>query len=324
MKIKSCISYLLVFTLFLTAEDLPHIERNFIDLLQTRSQKAEQLKEIQSRLSKLADKIDSAKEASPRDEAQIRRLMASGIPISDSLSVGESELDKLDKQIEGMQSTLVRLYKEELDSLRSLLNTGSDEKKTVLNNRVELISQKYMLLNPAIRQLSFDPAKLRGIELADIADPIEQDILSAFLKKSLLEVESRIQHIQNDLKEIEPFVKLDEKTREFLEEVDGENFLLLGGTESGTTALNEFQTNDGQGNDIIATALIEQNAFSIEQLINQLEISDFTLEKTVDGEGSFLQPQFSSSDYVKLLREIEDQLKSVRSEIRDRLQEVNP
>ena len=137
-------------------------------------------------------------------------------------------------------------------------------------------------------------------------------------------MEERIEHIRNDLQEIEPFVKLNVKTREFLEEVDGDNFLLLGNSESDFASFNELSTNRDHGNDVVAASFIEQNAFSIELLMTQLEITDFNLESSIDSEGNILQPRFSSEDYVNLLREIEDQLKSVRSEIRGRLEEVDP
>lgn len=324
MNIKLCICVLLTVSLFARGEDLSQMERVFINLLQARSLKGQELSSIESRLSKLADRIDSAKKASQRDENLIRKLMASGIPISDSMATSKSQLNAMDRQIEEMQNSLAKLYKNQLDSLGNLLGKSNGNERTILTDRVELISQKYMLLNPAIRQLSFDPAKLQDIELSSIDDAVERDILSAFLNKSLDEVENRIEHIRSDLKEIEPFVKLNEKTREFLEEIDGDNFLLLGSTESSANALDEFQSGRFSGNDVVTTNYIEQNAFSIERLMKQLEISDFTLEKTIDNDGNTLQPHFTSSEYVKLLREIEDQLKSVRSEIRDRLNEVTP
>ncbi len=317
MRTKFCISIMLILTLVASGEVLPQKEQTFIKLLNLRSQKSAELANIELRLSQLADRIDSAKSAIPKDENLIRSLMASGIPVSDSLALGKSAIKNIDNQITELQNALLRLYKEELDSLRNLLDESNGDEKIVLKNRLEL-------LNPAIRQLSFNPAKLQEIDLSDIKDPIEQDILSAFLRKSLLEVEERIEHIRNDLQEIEPFVKLNVKTREFLEEVDGDNFLLLGNSESDFASFNELSTNRDPGNDVVAASFIEQNAFSIELLMTQLEITDFNLESSIDSEGNILQPRFSSEDYVNLLREIEDQLKSVRSEIRGRLEEVDP
>ncbi|MEL6823289.1 MAG: hypothetical protein AAFP70_16130, partial [Calditrichota bacterium] len=207
MRTKFCISIMLILTLVASGEVLPQKEQTFIKLLNLRSQKSAELANIELRLSQLADRIDSAKSAIPKDENLIRSLMASGIPVSDSLALGKSAIKNIDSQITELQNALLRLYKEELDSLRNLLDESNGDEKIVLKNRLELISQKYMLLNPAIRQLSFNPAKLQEIDLSDIKDPIEQDILSAFLRKSLLEVEERIEHIRNDLQEIEPFVK---------------------------------------------------------------------------------------------------------------------
>ncbi|MGH1363629.1 MAG: hypothetical protein ACRBF0_08740 [Calditrichia bacterium] len=320
---KKLIPFLILLIATCAAQELPVVEQSFLTTLQSSTQLQKRISRLDSLLMHKATEIEGAKKAQPRSESTIKSLMSEGIALSDSMANYRKKLADIQKQLKQEQQQLGALYRERIKTLRETLADVSAEQAVDINRRIDLLSHKYLLLNPALQQLSFDPERIEKINLAIISDPIERDILTAFLQKANMEVNERLKQIRSNREELEPLIRLNEKRQDFLAEVNDDNFTFFGGSGIETATSDELRTTSGFSSDEhIQSLLFEQNANSIALFFGQLEISNFQEADLSITDSSLNAGRFSSGEYLKLLKEIEKQLSSMDKKIRRHLDEA--
>jgi len=320
---KKFIPFLILFIATCAAQELTVVERSFLTTLQSSTQLQKRINKLDSLLMHKATEIEGAKKARTRSESTIKMLMSEGIALSDSIANYRKQLSAIQNQQRQEQEQLGALYRERIKTLRETLEDVSAEQAVDINKRIDLLSHKYLLLNPALKQLSFDPERIEKINLAIISDPIERDILTAFLQKANMEVNERLKQIRSTREEVEPLIRLNEKRQDFLAEVNDDNFTFFGGSGIETAASDEIRTTgEFTSDERIQSLLFEQNANSIALFFGQLEISNFQESDLSITDSSLNAGRFSSSEYLKLLKEIEKQLSSMDKKIRRHLDEA--
>lgn len=196
-----------------------------------------------------------------------------------------------------------------IDSLQQQAQSaGTDEERRRLREAIIGYTEKYILFSPAFQALRFDPQKLRQIDPAQAGDSLERRIAIDYLENAREDIGIHLSDIRKSRRELERTVRLEEKTRDFLEEVD-DGFIGLvtrtpAAADDASRALtsNEIQTGGETGDPAFSD--MPDPLGSILLFINQLDLPQSGTWRPAGEQ----RPQISLQAYLKLLREAEKRL----------------
>lgn len=297
------------------AQNAAALEEKFFALQREIETVQARLDSLNALLEREAAQIDAEKRRENPDREKLRKQMAAGLALSKQIQEQQKRLQTLQKNRLQIQYRLAQRYAAILDSLQAL-QPSRGEPKAEIEQQIVFYTGKYLLYSPVFRALSFDPRKIREINPAESRDSLERALSLNYLRNALANVESHLQEIEENRKEVENTLRLERKTRQFLEEVEADNRGLLtragnpaGAERSAVTAPNSF---DPQASGELALAAAR--AESITLFFGQLGILD--LEgislKRLSAAPSGRTP-LSLEEYLALLQAAEKQLKQIRS-----------
>lgn len=296
------------------AQNAAALEEEFFALQREIETVQAWLDSLNALLEREAAQIDAEKRRENPDREKLRKQMAAGLALSKQIQEQQKRLQTLQKNRLQIQYRLAQRYAAILDSLQAL-QPSRGEPKAEIEQQIVFYTGKYLLYSPVFRALSFDPQKIREINPAESSDSLERALSLNYLRNALANVESHLQEIEENRKEVENTLRLERKTRQFLEEVEADNRGVL--ARAGNPSTAEMLAPNSQtglapqaGVDVTRAAQVE----SITLFFNQLGIRD--------AEGIFLsrfsaapsgQRPLSLEEYLALLQAAEKQLKQIRS-----------
>lgn len=312
----------------LQAQGITTAERAYDELQAELAREQSRLDSLNALLAAQAAKIDATKKSASPDQNTIREMMAAGLEISRQVESAQRRQERLNARAEDQRQLLAEQYAATIDSLRQLENSGDyqgDRQK--LQQQISAYTEKFILFSPAFQALSFDPRKIGDIHFEEIQDSLEREIALSYLQNALSDVDSHLVHIRRNSDAIYATIRLEEKTREFLEEVDDPSFGLLSGASENISATANFESQDGRTSTGDETALDVASA-PVSGFTKQLEsISLFIRQLDIDDPDNLLTHWQNRNNgsltlemYLDLLKDAEKRLESYAKTISRKLE----
>lgn len=326
---KTAIVFGAVFlSIYSAAQNLPELEAKFNSLQERLQMREAKLDSLQKVLETEAEAIDSEKSAKNPDKDKLSRLMSGALTTSRRIEENNRAVSALQDSLERLKSVLDGQYARQIDSLQALVKSSKSEGElNRLKREILRLSEKRLLLSPAVKMLSFNPEKILQIHPAEAEDSLEAQIYIDYLKNALSDIDSHLETIRKTRQETEEILRLEEKKSEFLEDIaedqysgiwiaaESKSSRTLGTyseTPGGTISASDRQTAE------ISTISSQFQAYSniLRQLESENELKkNFNWTSPVDS----AQIELTANDYINLLKEVEKQLTRYREIILTKL-----
>ena len=307
-KVKSKINafFVIIFLLLLmdiNAQSIESLETKLLQLQNNYKTQNASLDSLKSILNRSAKQIDAEKRKTNVDENKIKNLMAASITISNRIDKKQETIDKTGNELDTIKKLLDKKYTSLIDSLSRLENSknfrGSKEQ---IRTQILKLTEKKLLVAPAIFSLSFNPEKIIEIDPSKAKNNEEKKIYKEYLSGALSEVDNQLKKITNLNKEVKQIKNLQEKTEKFLEQAE---------FSSDITSRSVTVTESADHNDASVTSVKEERLYSQPQiqsfslLLKQLNINR---ELSAEENGLYsldsLRTNLSIDEYQELLNEI--------------------
>jgi hypothetical protein len=304
------------------AQSAAILERQFVELQSQIESEQNQLDSLNELLEQQASRIEAEKSKTTINKSKVTKLMAEGIPFTEQIAARQERLSQLRQKQKHTKYKLAQKYAAMLDSLKTLEKSRNSDTEAV-RKQIVFYTEKYLLFSPIFKTLSFDPQKIPHINLSATKDSLERALSVNYLQNALADVNAHLTEIKENRKELEATIRLERKTREFLEEVQDENLMLLAQTAgSGVSEERTFGvgTNPNELPDAdlkAAVAQVESMSLFFDQLDlqNSEELIDAWKYAVESG-----QAYVSLEEYLALLQEAEKQLRQYHSIIQHKLE----
>jgi hypothetical protein len=321
MRILFILFFLLLLQLSF-AQSAGELERQFTELQMQIETGQIRLDSLKALLEKQAARIEAEKSKTTVDRNKVTKLMAEGIPLTDEIAGSQEQLSLLQQEQAQTRYLLAQRYSAMLDSLKTLENSHSGDADEI-RKQIVYYTEKYLLFSPVFNALSFDPQKIRQINLSAAEDSLHRAISVNYLQNALTDINRHLTEIKKSREELEATIRLERKTREFLEEVRDENLMLLAQTASPTATENlTFEGGtppiaNQDANIEAAAAQVEAMALFFDQLDLRNSEERISAWKYAVESG---QVYVSLEEYLVLLQEAEEQLRQYHSVIHKKLE----
>ncbi len=309
------------------AQEVAVLEQQYEEVRRDIATEQTRVDSLQNALEQLTARLEETKRKDRADRGEIRAMMANGLSITEQINRGEKRIAALKAQAAELRLQLAQQYSARIDSLRQLENSRHFiGDRAALRRELIANTEKYMQFSPAFRTLSFDPHTISRLDPAAAGDSLERAIITEYLQNAARDVDAHLENIRKNRRELQAVVRLQRKTREFLEEVESDRPGLLAGSEvvaaenpSGTTGLME----DGFSTRTASQALQSYQTLSL--FIEQLDLQNFSGSQdswkfAVDSARVFV----SLEKYLEILKAAEQRLQEYQALISQKLESGDP
>jgi len=306
------IKIILILPLFLAiavqAQDITQLESQYINKSKQLQKVNQTLDSLQNQKTEFSQKINSAKSKGENNTKNLADWMEKAQYLSQAIERNEKEANRLNKEISDISNRLDQKYIAALDSLHRLQNSEKGKsKKSELEGKILIYSEKRFLISPGFKNLSFDPKKMKEINLADSKDALEYKIKSEYLTKAKSEIDAYQQRINQSLTEVKDYIRLREKTDRFLEEVNDDrtfgSLAQLNLDKSSTAVFNDPNTYTG-GDARLFELSLKTQAQSLLFFLNNLSLQDPELIKYAGKESiTSADIGMTAQEYADLLKQ---------------------
>ena len=275
---KIYFSVFLFLAITVQAQNITELESQYINKSHRLQKINQALDSLQKQKTEFSQKINSAKSERENNTKYLADWMEKAQYLSQAIERNEKEANRLNKEISDISKRLDQKYIAAIDSLHRLQNSENGKsKKSELEGKILIYSEKRFLISPGFKNLSFDPKKMKEINLADSKDALEYKIKSEYLTKAKSEIDAYQQRINQSLTEVKDYIRLREKTDRFLEEVNDDrtfgSLAQLNLDKSSTAVFNDPNTYTGGDAQLFELSLKSQ-AQSLLYFINNLSLRD--------------------------------------------------
>ncbi|MCB0832031.1 MAG: hypothetical protein KDC45_01070 [Bacteroidetes bacterium] len=249
-------------------------------------------------LHRQVTEIEKEKQRSNPDRTHLEQLMASSVALSNVIKEKQRRLSDLGEEQGSVRNLLDRAYSAEIDLLKK--NAGDP-------GALLLLTEKRLLLVPSLRNLSYDPAKVREIDLTAAADALDRSVKNDYLRKALEEVTGLLETLRTARIETEEVLRLRNKMKDFLEEAgEQSSFNVVGSVRAGT----DVSGSPLGGFDHSSAGY----AVSMVSILQQLHVTSLpSIRPSIQG-------YLSGPDYIDLLKKTEASLELYRRQIAKKLE----
>jgi hypothetical protein len=285
------------------AQSIEFLETKLIQLQNNYKIQTASLDSLKNILNRSVKQIDSEKRKTNLDEDKVKKLMAASVTISNRIDKKQETIDKAENELEEIKKLLDKKYTSLIDSLSQLENSknfmGSKEQ---LRTQILKLTEKKVLVAPAIFSLSFNPEKIIEIDPSKAKNNEEKKIYKEYLSGALSEVDNQLQKIIKLNKEVKQIKTLHDKTEEFLEQAE---------FSSDITSRSLTVTENKGTDDALVTSGREKNLYSQPQIKSfSLLLKQLNINREVPAEENglysldSLRTNLSIDEYQELLNEI--------------------
>lgn len=320
---RKIISYLLILVALSYGENFSQLESKYLLV-------ANQLKTAQARLDSLqmvminfTEKLNADKSKGELSHKKLANHMERAQELSLAIENQREIIAKNKKQILDLSSALEKKYAKAIDSLQSLQNSESNKNaKLQLEYKILELLEKRFIISPNFERLSFDPQKIKDIDLSKVRDTLELSIYKEYLNKAGNEINKYLARIRDSREEIEDVLTLQKKTQRFIEEVDDNRMIgSITKTQSAKDASPLLSNNNVGGSlknlqlELSLKAQIQSLLYFINRLsLNDSEILESNWKEPIDSSSVNLSPQ----EYILLLKRLETILEEYQNKIKEK------
>jgi hypothetical protein len=306
------VCFILLFAVISYIDVLPQsIQKSEIEFSKLVSQLDIQTKKLDSLNSvykKKIEQIEREKSKSERDDSKIVKLMSSSVSVSKNIDDVQKNINRLQTGIENIKKKLYALYTHVIDSL----NNSSSKSSAKVQDDIILIKEKRLLVLPRILPLSYNPEKIISLDLNNIKNKDEAAIINDYIKNAKIEADQVYTQINNTISDIGHIVKLEKKTKKFIDETGFDSGIKQGSiSRMATKSLAEGWYNGLDPSSADQEISMQFNSYNF--ILNQLRSID-TPDFGATGFNSVskITSGISFRQYLKILEEIKEGLEDYR------------
>ncbi|MEJ2618321.1 MAG: hypothetical protein P8Z35_25420, partial [Ignavibacteriaceae bacterium] len=243
-------------------------------------------------------------------------LMANSVNLSNNIDNQQKKIDRIGKSITAVKIKLNNKYSGIIDSLKNVRAKGKENKENI-DNLVLFYATKRLEVTPEIKQLSFNPYKILGLDLHKSNDSAYTKIYAEYFNSAMNEVNHILANISEESNEINQVIELQKIASRFIEETEMESGITSGKLSQSedkspaTTETSSPGTGGSYDNGIIGTreSNLNSNIKVYEQLLNQLNtIKTLSVRQTPEESIQALEKEIDLNSYGKLLNEVRKRL----------------
>ncbi len=323
--IKIYLTIFLFLAIAVQAQDITELESQYINKSQQLQKINQKLDSLQNQKTEFSRKINSAKSKGENNTKNLADWMQKAQYLSQAIERNEREATRLNKELSDLANILDQKYVASIDSLRRLQNSANGKAgKSELEGKILVFSEKRFLISPGFKNLSFDPKKMKEINLAESKDTLEYKIKSEYLINAKSEIDEYRQRVNQSLTEVKDYIRLREKTNRFLEEVDDNrtfgSLAQINLDKSSTAVFNDPNSYAGRDAQLFELSLKSQ-AQSLLYFINNLSLQDPEVMK-YSGKESITSTDImmTAQEYADLLKQIDKILQGYQTTIDKKLE----
>jgi hypothetical protein len=292
------------------AEELEQRYREMRRIIQIEQNTLDSLNRI---METTADLIENEKRSSAPDQKKIVQWMAHGVTLSARIKEFQKKIAELQGFSETLRQRLEANYTRSIDSLRRLeKNKSGKADRNVIQDQIIRLTEKRILVSPVVKALAFDPQEVRRIDPAEAKDPLEKTMMTDYLNKALAEIDAHLQSIADSREEYESVASLRKQAMEFVSESYEQGRI---GTISRTQTVKSEVTS-GLGGPLsgdFTTVQARSVVGLMQQLNSGIRLSSAPFANINPKQG------ITESEYIELLKQAEEQLKSYRELVQKKL-----
>ncbi len=298
----------LIFSLLSFAQEISVQESKLFNLEKSYALEKSKLDSIQNSLEILLDDLNTFKKQEIRDNDKISALMAEAHLVSMQSDKQEKIVNVLAAQVKKERLILYNNFTVKIESLAQSLNNSDEINKKKAELELIELNQRRAKFSPALPLFSFDPKLIARINSSESKDELQKAIYLDYLSNALAEVDSNIAVIKSKEEEVSAMIRLDEQAEDFIDELDGTQFLSSIEIESGENKVESYSDNKAWEGDVLSA--------DIQQIYEQLEP---VMSELIEIPGIIDSDSLASDGYLKLLQGTEKTLKLYKKIIEDKM-----
>jgi hypothetical protein len=266
------------------------------------------LDSLDKNLKNLIGRLNTEKNKNKRDADKISELMAEAHRVSLKLDDQNKRVNKLGAEVKKLRQRAYKKYTVSIDSLTKIYESSQGALKVATGEKIKKLVQERAHVSPALPLFTFSPQLISQIKTSAGTDGLAHTIYADYLTNAMAEIDSNILIIKNKASEISIMLRLDEQAEEFMDELDGAQFLST--IESGEQQPEGrlFSDNTAGERYVFADNIIkiyEQLEPVMSELIGKPAFAGFD--------------SLATEDYLILLQDTEKTLKLYRKIIREKM-----
>ncbi|MFH1196987.1 MAG: hypothetical protein V1720_14920 [bacterium] len=289
-------------------QSMAKLETDFSKLITQYENQFNKLDSLNAIYQKKIDQIEREKGKDSRDESKIEKLMASSVTLSKEIDGVQKNVDRLKSSIESKKKQLYNLYTHTIDSLGNVSSKSSAK----VQDEIMKLKEKRLLVSPRLLPLSYNPEKIISLDLNSTQSVEEANLMREYIKNAKAEVNQVYEKITATINEISQIVKLEKKTKKFIEETGFDNGIKQSSISQRTVAMAE----DGSFNGLdpgSADKEISMQYNSYNFILNQLRSIDNPGFNSTDFTNVVMNTSgVSYRQYLKVLEEVKEGLEDYR------------
>lgn len=303
----------------LYGQDLQSLEQKYASLSEKLQKEDSILSMLKSSLDERARQIDYEKKKADADNNRITQLMANSINLSSQVEAQQKKVHNIFTELETVKRSLNRSYEENLEKLQARRKSSKNSQEiNSLDSEIMLLMGKKLIVIPYLPRLSTDPGRIKSLDVKSL-EGADKNIYAGYLKTALSETEAQLREVNGIYEETEQVVKLQKKTRKFLQEAETERGMHPAGrvsfqTNSRGTSNNDIPAYTDKAGQVSADKntvdMIQSHALLYSQL-NPERSSEIlqNLKTILDTSGK----KFSLNGYFNMLKDLKKSLEEYRS-----------
>jgi hypothetical protein len=317
MRFLLTIFLLIGLSIFLIAQSSLELESELIELQGQLQNKTVRRDSLKMSLEEQLQVVDLEKSKENINKNKVAKLMSEALETSKQVENSELEIIRVQNVIEQKKSLLDQTYAYQIDSLQTLVGSKNfDGDKTKVHAQIRKLTEMRLLLSPTIRMLSFDPEKVRQIQLENAHDSLEIELFTDYLRNALADVDAHLVQVQENRNELEEIILLEEKKTEFLDDVIEDRYSGIFLAAESQNQINtdqlsgEFRENPQIGHDVASESSLLLTQFqSYLNILQRLNINEkINAESSLNTPVGSGKPHFTAVEYLNLLKAVEKQL----------------
>lgn len=246
LKISAALLLCLVMFGQAHAQSIPVLEQRYNSLIISLQKEDSTLTVLKNMLENRAKQIDYEKKKSSQDKQRIAELMSNSISLSGQVEAQQRKVEQISGSLESVKYQLNVRYNSVLDSLKNLRKSSAAQKSGDLDASIMFYMGKKLTVAPRLPRQSFNPDKIRAID-PNSGGAGDKALYVEYLKGALSETELQLSNVNDAYNETEQIIRLQRKTKRFLEEAESEREMRAFPGSRGSSSTNTQSSTGNQG-----------------------------------------------------------------------------
>ena len=290
----------------LFSQEMTAKEREFEQLQNEKILLQQAVDSLNGQLNQILARIDQHKARPDADKKRTAEWMAEALSVSKQIERTEKGIKETDQRLSALKQDLSADYARQITALQKQLDRGvSTEQREQIEQELFFLANKRLMVAPLIAALPFDPQRIITIDLQASRDSLDRAILRDYLQNALVSIDSNLQVISRKEKQVEDAKRLEEKARQFADDVSHSRVIGVY-EERGFSSAMETDKNLDYSEDLyanrgaLANTLNQQNDLLL--LVRQLQRMGLSLDDKIDRRTLAAGDTLTIEQYLALLK----------------------